>query len=465
MSFIKLTKIKELEGFKAYDIRAVVPDQLDVVKAYRIALAFANWGNLRSAVVGHDIRQTSPELATAVINGLTDAGVEVFDLGLCGTEQVYFATAYFGCDGGIMVTASHNPIQYNGMKFVAKMGVPIGLDSGLAEIKALALAGECQLAAKTGQRRHVDCLSDYLNHLLSLVNIADIKPIRVLVDPGNGGAGHVLSALQRYLPIELIGINMPPDGSFPVGVPNPMLVEQQARTSLAVLENGADIGVSWDGDFDRCFFFDELGQYIDPYYVVGLLSEAFLSQTPGERIVHDIRLAWNSEEVIKAAGGVSCPSNSGHSYMKATMRKADAIYGGETTGHHYFRDFYYCDSGILPYLMMLKVLSGSDLTLSQRVAARKAAFPCSGEINLAISRSAQSVIAAIEKYYEDECQDVNYLDGLSMSFAEWRFNLRSSNTEPLLRLNIESRGDERLVALKRDELLALIGGFDQSDGY
>jgi len=456
MSRIKLTEIKHLEGFKAYDIRALVPQQLDVVKAYRIALAFANWGRLGKVVVGRDIRHSSAELAEAVINGLSDAGVEVFDIGLCGSEQVYFATAHFGYDGGVMITASHNPVDYNGMKFVGAMGVPIGLESGLAEIKAIAQAGVHDLADVSGARHSLNCFNDYIQHLLGMVEVEALRPLRVLVDPGNGGAGLVLSELAKHLPIELVGINMQPDGRFPVGVPNPMLKEQQLRTGQAVMAEKCDLGVSWDGDFDRCFFFDEHGSYIDPYYVVGLLSQVFLQHSHADRIVHDIRLAWNSVAMIDAAGGIACPSCSGHSYMKATMRECEAIYGGETTGHHYFRDFYYCDSGIVPFLLMLEVLSISGCSLSQMISSCKSAYPCSGEINLTIDRPAEEMLLYIEGVFAGQALAVNHLDGLSMEFEQWRFNLRASNTEPLLRLNVESRGSAELVAQKRDELLELL---------
>lgn len=443
-------------GFKAYDVRATVPDQLNEDIAYRIGLAYANWAGLRRAVVGRDIRPTSLGLARALMRGLAEAGVEVADIGECGSEQVYFATAQYGFDGGVMVTASHNPLRYNGMKFVAAGGAPIGLDNGLAEIRDLVAAGVFEVAETVASVSPLDCVDAYIDHLLSLIDIQSMQSLSLWADAGHGGAGPILQRLFERLPAQLLGTTLNPDPTYPRGVPNPMLAEQRLQTQRDMVAVGADVGMSWDGDFDRCFFFDERGQYIDPYYIVGLLSQAYLDSHPGETIVHDIRLAWHSEQAIAAAGGVSFPSASGHAYMKRAMRDSGAIYGGETTGHHYFRDFFCCDSGILPCLLMLVLLSQSDQPLSERVAASRRAFPCSGEINLPVQGDSRTLLELVEAHFASSARHIDHIDGLSVAFDAWRFNLRASNTEPLIRLNVESRGDVGLVQEKSDELLQLI---------
>ncbi|HSG61253.1 MAG TPA: phosphomannomutase/phosphoglucomutase [Pseudomonadales bacterium] len=456
MKQLQLPVLTRVDGFKAYDLRALVPDQLNADIAYRVGLAFAQWGGLKRVVVGRDIRPSSSMLFDALADGLLAAGVEVFDIGECGSEQVYFATARYHFDAGVMITASHNPIRYNGMKFVGAGGAPIGLASGLADIKALAMKGAFQVVANPSRVQQLDCMDAYIAHLLSLVDITTIKPLHVWADTGHGGAGPVLERLFEHLPATLHSATLTPDASYPRGVPNPMLAEQRQQTSRDMAAVGVDIGMSWDGDFDRCFFFDERGRFIDPYYVVGLLSEAYLAVHPGETIVHDVRLAWHSEQAIAAAGGVSYPSASGHAFMKQAMRDSGAIYGGETTGHHYFRDFFCCDSGILPCLLMLVLLSRRGQPLSALVEASQSAFPCSGEINLPVRGDSRELLQLVEQHFAGAARHIDALDGLSVVFDEWRFNLRASNTEPLLRLNIESRGDRFLVAEKRDELLQLI---------
>ncbi len=456
MKRLQLPILTSLEGFKAYDLRAIVPDQLDADIAYRIGLAFAHWGRLKRVAVGRDIRPTSQGLAKALMRGLAEAGVEVADIGECGSEQVYFATAQYGFDGGVMVTASHNPLRYNGMKFVAAGGAPIGLDNGLAEIRDIAAAGTFSVAETAADVFPMDCVDAYIDHLLSLVDVEFIQPLRLWADAGHGGAGPILQRLFERLPAQLLSSTLEPDPSYPRGVPNPMLAEQRLQTQRDVVAAGVDVGMSWDGDFDRCFFFDERGQYIDPYYIVGLLGQAFLDRHPGETIVHDIRLAWHSEQAIAAAGGVSYPSASGHAFMKRAMRKSGAIYGGETTGHHYFKDFFCCDSGMLPCLLMLVLLSQRHQPLSALVAASQRAFPCSGEINLPVQGDSRLLLELVEAHFASSARHIDHIDGLSVAFDAWRFNLRASNTEPLIRLNIESRGDEGLVREKSDELLQLI---------
>ncbi|MEY3018915.1 MAG: hypothetical protein RL336_2050 [Pseudomonadota bacterium] len=456
MNPLILPEIKLPEGFKAYDVRALVPQQLNEDIAYRIGLAFANWGKYRRVVVGRDIRPSSLALVEALSRGLSEAGAEVYDLGECGSEQVYFATAHFGYDGGIMVTASHNPLRYNGMKFVAASGAPIGLDSGLAEIRDRVARGHFKVAERPAAIVGLDCVDAYIEHLLSLVDVRQMKPLRLWADAGHGGAGPILQRVFERLPVTLLGSSLAPDPSYPRGVPNPMLAEQRLRTEREISAAEVDVGMSWDGDFDRCFFFDETGRYIDPYYIVGLLSETFLTAHPAERIVHDTRLVWHTEEAIAAFGGCSVPSASGHAFMKRTMRQSGAIYGGETTGHHYFRDFFCCDSGILPCLLILVLLSQRDVPLSALVERRQAAFPCSGEINLPVRMDSAALLGAIEEHFASSARSIDYIDGLSVAFDEWRFNLRSSNTEPLIRLNVESRGNRGLVQEKSDELMQLI---------
>lgn len=456
MRSLTLPEISRPEGFKAYDLRALVPQQLNEDIAYRIGLAFANWGGCRRVVVGRDIRPSSLALVEALSRGLSEAGAEVYDLAECGSEQVYFATAHYGYDGGIMVTASHNPLRYNGMKFVAAGGAPIGLDSGLAEIRDRVARGCFQIVEQPAAIVGLDCIDAYIEHLLSLVDVSQMRPLRLWADPGHGGAGPILQRLFEHLPVDLMGSSLLPDPNYPRGVPNPMLAEQRLRTERDIADAKVDVGMSWDGDFDRCFFFDETGRYIDPYYIVGLLGEAFLNAHPGERIVHDTRLLWHTEKAIAACGGRSVPSASGHAFMKRAMRESGAIYGGETTGHHYFRDFFCCDSGILPCLLMLVLLSQRDVPLSALVERSQAAFPCSGEINLPVRMASAALLGAMEEHFASSARSIDYIDGLSVAFDGWRFNVRASNTEPLIRLNVESRGNRELVQEKSDELLQLI---------
>ncbi len=445
-----------LDCFKAYDVRGRVPDQLNEDIAYRIGRAYAQVVRPGSVVVGHDIRLTSEALKLALANGLRDAGVEVHDIGLCGTEEIYFATFHSGVGGGIVVTASHNPKDYNGMKFVRQGAQPISGDSGLLDIKALAESADFEPAAAVrGSLQPMDSAGAYVDHLLSYVDSATLKPLKIVVNAGNGGAGLVIDRLEGRLPFRFIKLQHEPDGEFPNGVPNPLLEENRAITSAAVREHGADLGIAWDGDFDRCFFFDESGAFVEGYYLVGLLAEAFLRQSPGERIVHDPRLVWNTIDMVSAHGGEAVQSKTGHAFIKERMRKENAIYGGEMSAHHYFRDFAYCDSGMIPWLLVAQMVSVTGKPLSQLVAERVAAFPCSGEINRKVV-DVKAVLAAIEQRYAPEAGAVDRTDGLSMDMGQWRFNLRGSNTEPVLRLNVESRGDAALMQARTRELLEAI---------
>ncbi|MCA1798565.1 MAG: phosphomannomutase [Xanthomonadaceae bacterium] len=442
--------------FKAYDVRGRVPEQLNEGVAWRIGRAYAELFGARKVAIGRDVRVTSVPLANALSEGLRSAGTTVCDIGLCGTEEIYFATTHMGLDGGIMVTASHNPPEYNGMKFVREDAQPVGLASGLREIAARAAGDQGRGAVVRGQYERMNVRAAYVRHILSFVDLPTLKPFKVVVNAGNGCAGPVIDALAKSLPVELVKLNHEPDGSFPNGVPNPLLPEMRAETANAVVQAGADLGVAWDGDFDRCFLFDERGRFIDGYYIVGLLAKTFLAKWPGAKIVHDPRLVWSTVDLVTRGGGVPVMSRCGHTNLKDAMRSANAVYGGEMSGHHYFRDFAYCDSGMIPWLIVLELLSRSGARLSELVAERMRRFPSSGEINREVS-DIPAVTQRVIEHYRDDALDTSYLDGVSMEFPEWRFNLRPSNTEPLLRLNIETRGDELMLRRRTQELMELLG--------
>lgn len=445
----------KIECFKAYDLRGRVPEELNEEVAYRVGRAFVDFLSAKSVVVGHDIRLTSASLSDALVRGLTEAGADVIHIGQCGTEEVYFATFELGVDGGICVTASHNPMDYNGMKLVQRGSRPISNDSGLLDIRAIAEVGIFKASLTTGSVQRRDMRAEYVKHLLSYVDVKQIKPLKVVVNPGNGGAGAVVEALEPFLPLQFVKQHFEPDGRFPNGIPNPILVENQGVTSQAVIDAGADLGIAWDGDFDRCFFFDETGAFVDGYYVVGLLAEAFLARNPGASIVHDPRLVWNTVDLVNSCGGRAVLSKTGHAFIKERMRKEDAVYGGEMSAHHYFRDFAYCDNGTIPWLLVVELISRRGQTLSQMVNERIAKFPCSGEINRKVADPV-TLLRQIEEKYAPDAKVVDKTDGLSVEFADWRFNVRSSSTEPVFRLNVESRGDVRLMREKTEELLALM---------
>lgn len=445
-----------VECFKAYDIRGRVPDQLNEDIAYRIGRALVAELNTESIVLGQDMRLESPRLAASLMRGITDAGANVLDIGLCGTEEVYFATNHLKASAGVMVTASHNPKGYNGMKLVREESRPISNDTGLLDIRKRVESGECGVIVQNKGKivPSVDKTA-YIQHLLSYINPAELKPLKIVADPGNGMAGPVITALQEYLPFDWLVINGEPDGNFPNGVPNPLLPENRSATSVAVLEHQADMGLAWDGDFDRCFFFDEKGRFIEGYYLVGLLAEALLAENPNGKIIHDPRLTWNTIEQAQQAGGQPIQSKTGHAFIKERMRLEDAIYGGEMSAHHYFKDFAYCDSGMIPWLLVAKLISQSGKSLSQLVDQRMAAYPCSGEINFTVTDATQA-LDKIESHYQHLAPSIDRTDGLSMEFPEWRMNLRASNTEPLLRLNIETRSDRVLLNTLIEEVSLLL---------
>jgi len=449
----------DLSAFKAYDIRGRIPDQLNVDLAEQIGLAYAAWLKPRNVVVGHDIRLTSPELTEAVISGLRKAGVHCHFIGECGTEEIYFATDHFEMDGGIMVTASHNPKDYNGMKFVREQSRPVSGDDGLGEIRALVASGQLNVPANQapGTRSNLDHRPAYIDHLLQYVDAPSLKPLRIVTNAGHGGAGTVIDALEPHLPIEFIKIHHEPNGHFPEGVPNPLLIENRAPTIEAIRSSKADFGIAWDGDFDRCFFFDHEGRFIEGYYMVGLLAASFLEREPGAAIAYDPRLTWNTEDIVREAGGRPIMSKTGHAFFKATLRHENAIYGGEMSAHHYFRDFASCDSGMIPWLLVAEMMSKRDQSLAELVDARMARYPASGEINRKVE-DASATISEIRAAFEGDAEGVDTTDGISLSFADWRFNLRMSNTEPVIRLNVESRGDVSLMEERTEMLLGMIGG-------
>ena len=444
----------DVSCFKAYDLRGRVPDQLNPELAERIGRAYVELTSARRVVVGYDIRLSSPEIAEALTIGLRAAGADVYDIGLCGTEQIYFATSHYSMDGGIMVTASHNPKDHNGMKLVGRESRPISSDNGLNTIRDR-VSQPFMDAAIPGRLESLSVEADYIHHLLGYIDGTTIGPLKVVVNAGNGGAGPVIDALSRWLPFDFVQLHHEPDGHFPNGVPNPLLEENRAVTAEAVLREGADMGIAWDGDYDRCFFFDENGRFIEGYYIVGLLADQFLQKVDGGKIIHDPRLTWNTQDIARAGGGEPVLSKTGHAFIKERMREVDAVYGGEMSAHHYFRDFAYCDSGMIPWLLIAGLMSRTGRSMGELVAAREAAFPCSGEINREVIDPA-ALLAAVEARYAPNALAVEKLDGLGVEFAEWRFNLRMSNTEPVVRLNVESRGDQALMAEKTEELLALI---------
>jgi phosphomannomutase len=434
-----------------------VPDQINEDVAYRIGRAFVQFLGAKSVVVGHDIRLSSPELSAALVRGLREQGADVIDIGLCGTEEIYFATFHLGVDGGIAVTASHNPMDYNGMKFVREGSRPISGDTGLNDIQALAEGGIFATPARTGSYKLQNTRTAYIEHLLTYIDRTALKPLKLVMNAGNGGAGLVVDQIEKHLPFEIIKVHHNPDGTFPNGVPNPLLEENRAPTIDALKKSGADLGIAWDGDFDRCFFFDENGDFVEGYYLVGLLAEAFLVKNKGAAIVHDPRLTWNTIAVCDEFGGRAVQSKTGHAFIKERMRKEDAVYGGEMSAHHYFRDFAYCDSGMIPWLLVAELVCRSGKTLSQLVHARMQTFPVSGEINRHID-DPKAAIARVRNRYVAEALSEDNTDGLSLEFADWRFNVRMSNTEPVVRLNVETRADTPLMLQRRDELLALLDG-------
>ena len=452
-----------LHCFKAYDIRGRLGSELNESIARRIGRAYGEYLKPHRVVVGSDVRLTSESLKQAVAEGLMDAGVDVIDIGLTGTEEIYFAAFHLDVDGGIEITASHNPMDYNGMKLVRQGAQPISGDTGLRNIQRLVEENDFPPVRQRGSLVRQSILHDYIDHLLSFIEPARIKPLKLVVNAGNGAAGHIIDSLeQRFIehavPIDFIKIHHEPDGNFPNGIPNPLLPENRSATADAVIANSADMGIAWDGDFDRCFLFDEKGKFIEGYYIVGLLAEAFLSKHPGEKIIHDPRLTWNTIDIVNNNEGIPIQSKTGHAFIKERMRQENAIYGGEMSAHHYFRDFAYCDSGMIPWLLVAELLSTTGKSLSSLVGDREVAFPCSGEINYCVANSID-MMHKVEAYFQADNPIIDRTDGISMEFADWRMNLRASNTEPLLRLNVETRSNTEIVAMRVREIEQLMEQF------
>jgi len=446
-----------LPCFKAYDVRGKVPSELNVEIAYQIGRAYADITDAHSVCIGYDIRLSGPELADALATGLNEAGVDVTDLGMVGTEIVYFATAQYGFDGGVMITASHNPPEYNGMKMVRRESRPISSDSGLNDIERAAAEKNWRRSG-SGRRSRQDVYDDFVAHLLSIVRPDQLQPLRVLANGGNGAAGLAMQALAPRLPLRITAMHFEPDGHFPNGVPNPILPESRAETEARMASGEFDFGAAWDGDYDRCFFFNENGRFIEGYYIVGLLAQALLAEHPGATIVYDPRLYWNTLDIVAECGGRAVVCKSGHAFIKEKMREVDAIYGGEMSAHHYFRRHWYCDSGLIPFLLIARLVSQTGRSLGDLVGAMIARFPCSGEINSQVS-DPQRALARVEAAYADG--KVDRLDGLSVEYPDWRFNLRASNTEPVIRLNVETRADPDLLRRKTDDLVRLIRAEDR----
>lgn len=456
--------MNKLTCFKAYDIRGKLGTELNEEIAYKVGRAYGQIYQPKTVVIGCDVRLTSEDLKQATIRGLNDAGVDVLDLGMTGTEEVYFAAFHLDVQGGIEITASHNPMDYNGMKLVRENARPISADTGLKDIQSLAESEQFIEVEKKGTTQKYNILPEFIEHLLTYIDPSKIRPLKLVMNAGNGAAGHVVDAIEEKfkalnIPVEFIKIHNHPDGTFPNGIPNPILVENRDSTRNAVLIHHADMGIAWDGDFDRCFLFDEKGQFIEGYYIVGLLAQAFLLKQAGEKIVHDPRLVWNTLDIVNQYQGITIQSKCGHAFIKDVMREHNAAYGGEMSAHHYFRDFAYCDSGMIPWLLAVLVVSETQQSLSSLVEGMIERFPCSGEINFKVEDT-QKTIQKIFDHFADLNPAIDQTDGVSLDFGAWRLNVRASNTEPLLRLNIESRTDKNPKPMQDyvDELTQLIQG-------
>ena len=458
MAELRRMKIK-ISSFKAYDIRGQLPHEINPEIAYRVGNATAEYLSAKKMILGRDIRASSKELSESMASGLMDAGVDVIDIGECGTENVYYATGELKSCGGVMVTASHNPSDYNGFKIVSENAKPISSETGLIDIRKIAESDKRFISESRGNLEQRDLNQSYVKKVLSFIDPDSLSKLKVVMNPGNGGAGVYAEYISRNMPIEIIKLNFDPDSSFPNGIPNPMIEENRASTSQAVIDNKADLGIAWDGDFDRCFFFDEKGNFIEGYYLVGLLAKSFLIKNRNERVIYDPRLTWNTIDVVERYGGDAIQCQSGHSFIKKSMRDNDAVYGGEMSAHHYFRDFYYCDSGMIPWLLILEMISKEKMPLSQMIQKYRERYPVSGEINLKVNNT-KTIIDSIKEYYLDDALGVDETDGVGMEFEKWRFNLRASNTEPLIRLNVESYNNESLMNEKTRELVDRINSLD-----
>ena len=438
--------------FKAYDVRGIHPTELDEEGAYAIGRAYVEQFEPRRIAVGRDMRLSAPTMAAAVIEGAADAGCDVVDIGLAGTEMVYYAVTELGLEGGIAVTASHNPKQYTGMKIVRRGALPVGGESGLNDVRDRALAG----FGPTGRRGAIeqrDVTAGYVEKVLSFVDVGAIRPLRVVIDAANGMAGAMLPPVLARLPIQAVTCYFDPDGSFPNHEPNPLLPENREFIVQKTRTEGADLGVAYDGDADRCFFVDDTGEFVPGDFVTALLAESILAKEPGGKVIYDVRASWAVAETIERAGGVALMNRVGHAYIKHRMRKEDAVFGGEVSAHYYFRDFSQADSGVVPFLLMLELISKSGRKLSELLAPYRSTYFITGELNTPVADVPLKLQEIKERYAP--VARISHLDGISVDADDWHFNVRPSNTEPLLRLNLEARSQELMERL-RDEVLDLI---------
>ena len=454
----------ELTCFKAYDVRGEIGVNIDDAIAYRIGRAVAQHFDAKSIVVGFDARKTSPAFAAAASKGARDAGADVVNIGMAGAEEMYWAVTEFGACAGIEVTASHNPMNYNGMKIVKSHSRPLDDAGDFQVIKALAGSQEWLSVAEVGKEldRSAEARKAYVDRILSFVDIEALRPLKVVVNSGNGAAGPTFDALAERLlalgaPLDFIRVHHAPDATFPNGIPNPLLPKNHSATANVVRAKGTDFGVAFDGDFDRCFFFDETGRFVPGEYVVGLLASIFLEKEVGAKIVHDPRVIWNTQDIVAHKGGIAVQSKTGHAFIKQAMRSHEAVYGGEMSAHHYFRDFAYCDSGMIPWLLIAELVSGSGRSLGEWVKDRFTVFPSSGEINFTVADAGKAIENVLSAYRPDALS-LDETDGVSLAFDDWRFNLRRSNTEPLVRLNVEGKGNEGALETHVSAIADLLGG-------
>jgi phosphomannomutase len=440
--------------FKAYDVRGIYPEEIDDEGAYAIGRAFAQQFEPRRIAVGRDMRLSSPAVAEAVVRGAADEGVEVLELGLVGTEMVYFAVGALELDGGIMVTASHNPKEYTGMKIVRRGALPVGGESGLLDVRDKAVAVVDRRGGGEGLATAYDIWPAYVDRVLSFIDVSAVAPLRVVIDAANGMAGAMLPPVLARLPtVSAVSCFFDPDGSFPNHEPNPLLPENREFIVGKTLSEGADLGIAFDGDADRCFFVDDTGEFVPGDFATALLAASVLAKEPGASIIYDVRASWAVPETILAAGGVPLMNRVGHAYIKHRMRKEHAAFGGEVSGHYYFREFSQADSGVVPFLMMLELISRDGRKLSEILAPFRAKYFITGELNAPVADVALKLQELKERYSSEG--EISHLDGISVVADDWHFNVRPSNTEPLLRLNLEARSQE-LMERKRDEVLGII---------
>jgi phosphomannomutase len=437
--------------FKAYDVRGIYPDELDEAGAEAIGRAYVEQFEPRRMAVGRDMRLSSPAMQEALMRGAAAAGADVLDLGLVGTEMVYFAVGSLGLEGGAMVTASHNPKEYTGMKLVRRGALPVGGESGLLDVRDRAVASGAP-GATGGKIEEHDIWPTYVDRVLSFVDVAAIEPLKVVIDAANGMAGAMLPPVLERLPIETVRCYFEPDGSFPNHEPNPLLPENREFIVRKTLEEGADLGVAFDGDADRCFFVDDTGEFVPGDFVTALFAESVLEKEPGAKVIYDVRASRAVPDAIERDGGVALMNRVGHAFIKARMRKEDAAFAGEVSGHYYFRDFSQADSGVVPFLLMLELISKKDRPLSEILAPLRSRYFITGELNTPVPDVALKLQELKERYADGR---VSHLDGISVDFDDWHFNVRPSNTEPLLRLNLEATSEE-LMEQKRDEVLEVI---------